>query len=305
MPVRRSRQQGRDEEREIEADVAHRSEASKPLRSRRGLSKGIWTRSTNPLERLELLAGDDDAVAAFLDEIACAGRASGDARRAGADEHARGSGRLRRGAPKAVTALESLGRHGYHAFRPTLGWGRAARAALLRRARRPLRRRLVSPPGVDRPAHLTLAARDPSARRLEGNWSCCARALRRHGAVEIFKRRGGRPALFRHRRAADLAVRDARAGSRGSWKRLVGNRVRHRRTAITLVGSWIVLRGAAMASRRIRLASRGPLQAVWTAVGHCGRPPRDQSRKFAIIAIALTVLAWIVLPAIVGLALTT
>jgi hypothetical protein len=74
-------------------------------------------------------------------------------------------------------------------------------------------------------------------------------------------------------------------------------------TVIALAASWVVLRGAAMASRRIRLATRAPLEAVWATVGSCGRPPRDKSRKFAIVAIALTVGAWIVLPAVVTVAL--
>jgi hypothetical protein len=73
-------------------------------------------------------------------------------------------------------------------------------------------------------------------------------------------------------------------------------------TAFALAASWIVLRGAAMASRRIRLTTRGPLRGVWTAVGWCGSS-RDQSRKFATVAIVLTTAAWIVLPAAVAIAL--
>jgi hypothetical protein len=76
-------------------------------------------------------------------------------------------------------------------------------------------------------------------------------------------------------------------------------------TLIALAASWVVLRGAAMASRRIRLATRVPLEAVWAAVGSCGQPPRDRSRKFAVVAIAVTVGAWIVLPAVVTVALAS
>lgn len=60
-----------------------------------------------------------------------------------------------------------------------------------------------------------------------------------------------------------------------------------------------------MASKRIRLATRAPLAAVWTAVGWAHRPPRDQSRKFAIVAIVLTVLAWLGLPAVAALVVWT
>jgi hypothetical protein len=52
-----------------------------------------------------------------------------------------------------------------------------------------------------------------------------------------------------------------------------------------------------MASRRIRLATRVPLQALWDAVGSAGAPPHDQSGKFAIVAIVVTTLRWFVVPA--------
>ena len=75
--------------------------------------------------------------------------------------------------------------------------------------------------------------------------------------------------------------------------------------AVVLVISAVILRGAAIASRRIRLATRAPLEALWEAVGWCGRPPHDQSRKFAIIAIVLTTLAWVVFPALVVIGVLT
>jgi hypothetical protein len=67
----------------------------------------------------------------------------------------------------------------------------------------------------------------------------------------------------------------------------------------------VVLRGAAMASRRIRLATRGPLQNLWSVIGNCGNPPHDQSRKFAIVAIVLTTLLWFVVPFVIALAVLT
>jgi len=69
--------------------------------------------------------------------------------------------------------------------------------------------------------------------------------------------------------------------------------------------SWVVLRGSAMASNRIRLSTRQPVQAVWDSVGNCGRPPRDGTRKFAAVSIVLMAGVWIVLPALVALALAT
>lgn len=74
---------------------------------------------------------------------------------------------------------------------------------------------------------------------------------------------------------------------------------------VVVSASWIILRGAAMASRRIRLCARAALEDLWRTVGYCGTPPTDESRKFATVAIALTVCAWIVVPAAVGVALAT
>ena len=50
---------------------------------------------------------------------------------------------------------------------------------------------------------------------------------------------------------------------------------------------------------------REPLRAVWDDVGHCGTPPRDGCRTFAIVSIGLMVGVWIVLPTLVALALAT
>jgi hypothetical protein len=66
-----------------------------------------------------------------------------------------------------------------------------------------------------------------------------------------------------------------------------------------------VLRGAALASRRIRLSVSPPLSALWRTVGSCGKPPQDPSRRFAVVAISLTLGVWIVLPLLVTLSLAT
>jgi hypothetical protein len=74
---------------------------------------------------------------------------------------------------------------------------------------------------------------------------------------------------------------------------------------VVLLVSAVVLRGAAVASRRIRLATRAPLQALWDAIGSAGAPPRDQSRKFAVVAILVTTLTWFVLPAALAIVFLT
>jgi hypothetical protein len=74
---------------------------------------------------------------------------------------------------------------------------------------------------------------------------------------------------------------------------------------ISLAASWVILRGAALASRRIRLATLGPAQTLWATIGWCGKPPRDQSRTFVIISVALTLGSWILVPLLVGIALAS
>jgi hypothetical protein len=70
-----------------------------------------------------------------------------------------------------------------------------------------------------------------------------------------------------------------------------------------VIGPYRSSAGTAMASRRIRLSTREPLAALWTSIGNCGKPPKDRSRKFAIVAISLTMAVWIILPTIVGIAI--
>jgi hypothetical protein len=74
---------------------------------------------------------------------------------------------------------------------------------------------------------------------------------------------------------------------------------------IALGLSWVILHGAAMASRRIRLATHAPAQRLWTSIGWCGRPPKGQVRTFVIVAVSLTLTAWIVFPILVTLAIAT
>lgn len=74
---------------------------------------------------------------------------------------------------------------------------------------------------------------------------------------------------------------------------------------VVLGASWFILRGAALASRRIRLALNGPANTLWDAVGWCGKPPKDQTRTFVIVALALTFGAWIIIPVLIGIALAT
>jgi hypothetical protein len=53
------------------------------------------------------------------------------------------------------------------------------------------------------------------------------------------------------------------------------------------------------ARRRIHLALDEPVRAVYETIGACGPPPKDQTTNFAIYAIALFLLAWFVIPAVI------
>lgn len=263
----------------------------------------------NPIERLELLAGDDEAIASFLDQIDVTGPRDREmlgelARtRTLADPE-----RFPTAHRRAVAALETLARHGYH------GSGAARFAGPARNLVRWLIQLVARYVVV---SYLRQAALDLRnlywLREIETESPSADRAeLRRarydaEGLVTIFKRREiGLPSFVIGGLLIPVFATGWRLAQgvafRNWWVALVTGLV----TVLVVVGgSWVILRGAAMASRRIRLSTRSPLEEVWRAVGHCGKPPRDQSRKFAIVAISLTVGAWIVLPAAVAIAFTS
>jgi hypothetical protein len=72
---------------------------------------------------------------------------------------------------------------------------------------------------------------------------------------------------------------------------------------VSLLASWVLLHGAAVAHRRSGLIMKEPLAALWETIGHAGNPPRDNSVQFAAIAVTLTTVAWFVIPVAVGLAI--
>jgi len=55
---------------------------------------------------------------------------------------------------------------------------------------------------------------------------------------------------------------------------------------------------AGVSRRRIRLTTELPARALWEVVGSAGDPPKDQSFLFAIIAIVLAVLSWVLVPVV-------
>ena len=58
--------------------------------------------------------------------------------------------------------------------------------------------------------------------------------------------------------------------------------------------SWILVKGSAVARRRIRLTAENPIKALYEIIGRCGNPPGNMSTVFAVISLILTVVSLIV-----------
>jgi hypothetical protein len=68
-------------------------------------------------------------------------------------------------------------------------------------------------------------------------------------------------------------------------------------TSLFGIVAWVILRGAAVARRRIRLTTERPMAALWETMGRAGQPPQDRARTFAAYGIILTAVSWFVVPA--------
>jgi hypothetical protein len=260
----------------------------------------------NPIERLELLAGDDDAVAAYLDEIDVSSPRDREMLGELARTHALADpASFPVAHRRLIAALESLGRHGYHGsraggslgpLRPVVRFlvqlvARFVVVAYLRDLSRDLRnlywlREMEAEDGSHEMKLLRAA-------RIDGEGLTTILSRRQLG-LPTFLVGGAFVSVFA------TAGRAAQGIAFGSWWAAAVTGVVG--ALIGVGGAWVILRGAATASRRIRLSTRAPLEAVWAAIGNCGRPPRDQSRKFALIGIALTVGAWLIVPLVVAIA---
>ncbi|MDW3217038.1 MAG: hypothetical protein R8F63_00385 [Acidimicrobiales bacterium] len=70
---------------------------------------------------------------------------------------------------------------------------------------------------------------------------------------------------------------------------------------LSTIASWVILRGAAVARRRIVLTTEKPFRALYETIGRCGNPPGDSARQFALISVIVLVAGWALVPIIVGL----
>lgn len=261
----------------------------------------------NPLERLQLLAGDDAAIAAFFDEIDVRSPREREllAEIARASPLARPE-RLLADHQRVLVALESLRRHGHHGWRAPhrLGPARAPVRFLVELVARYVVVSYVKRIAVELRNLFWLREMEEPVGS-PGRKSLQRARLDGQALVEITKGRElGVPTFV----VGGLLV----PAGLSVWRLASGFSYEHWWIAVlvgvvgVLVGlgiSWVVLRGAALAGRRIRLSVTGPLRELWTTVGSCGAPPRDQSRTFTLIAISLTVGVWIVLPLLVTLSL--
>ena len=261
----------------------------------------------NPLERLRLLSGDDDAVAAFLDEL----EVSTPREREMLAELARPSPlarpeRFDADHRRAIEALETLRRHGFHGSQAAAGLGPLR--YVVRWLIELVARYLV----ISHVKNVVTQLRNLYwAREMEAASNSPELKLLRparfdaQALVEIMRSREiGVPSFVLAGILIPLTAtlwRLASGFTFASW--WVATLVGLVGVAIGVGLSWVVLHGAALASSRIQLSVREPLRTVWDDVGHCGAPPKDGCRRFAVLAIVLTAGVWIVLPTLVALAL--
>jgi hypothetical protein len=261
----------------------------------------------NPIERLKLLAGNDDEIAQYLERIEVTSPREREMLREIA--RTRPLADLDRFPPahrNMIEALESLARHGYH------GTGAARRAGPLRWLIRW---------GVQLVARYVVVSH-------VRNVSTRMRNLYIVREAQALPESKERLELSRARRDGDRIVDALQARELGVPTFLVagalvplfavigritgvlhstlwGTVIGIAGMLIALAASWVILRGTALASRRIRLATTGPAKALWDAIGWCGTPPRDQTRTFVIVSLTLTIGAWIIVPVLVAIALAT
>lgn len=75
--------------------------------------------------------------------------------------------------------------------------------------------------------------------------------------------------------------------------------------SVMVAASWGLLKGAAISRQRIKLTTDQPLEALYQTIGRCGRPPQDQARIFALLALILMAIAWIAVPIALGASILT
>ena len=261
----------------------------------------------NPIERLKLLSENDEGLAEYLDAIEVTSPREREMLREISRTRPLAQPELFPQAHRNMAeALESLARHGYHGtsagrragpFRAAIRWGvqlvaRYLVVSYIKSTSTKLRnlyglREIQAVPGsVER--HELRRARLDAERMVDALQTkelALPAFLLGGAAIPVFASIGRITGILEKTWVATLIG-------------VVG-------MLIALAASWVILRGAALASRRIRLATRGPLQALWKTIGWCGNPPKDSTRTFVLISVGLTVGCWIIVPILVAIGLAT
>jgi hypothetical protein len=252
------------------------------------------------LEQLRLLGADDAATDRILAEMGGEGRVEHEMiRELAARRPLAHPDRVVEAHGVAMRALEVLARNGSRppSSLPRLGPLRPVAAFLVQNVIRYIVRQHQS--------RVLDAIRDLYARRL--GWMPSEHPMRislqrarldvERSTLSYKKNPGGIPTFL----VGGAAVSSLAQGSRGVVSAAAGSRagviVAVAATFVLLAAvSWVILQGAAVARPRIRLTMDRPLDALWQTVGWAGRPPRDNAKAFAVVAIVLTILGWLLLP---------
>jgi hypothetical protein len=261
----------------------------------------------NPIERLKLLSGNEDEISKYLDAIEVTSPREREMlheisrTRALADVE-----KFPQAHRNMVEALESLARHGYHGTTAGRGLGplRAAAAFAvqlvarylvvthIRNTTRQMRnlyglREIQALPSTDERRELRRA-------RMDSDRMIAALETREIGLPVFVYGALAVPVLAAIGRATGLLESTL-------WGTVIGLAG----TAIAIVVSWVILRGAALASRRIRLAARGPHEVLWKTIGWCGKPPKPQTKTFVIVSVGLLLAAFIIVPILIAVSVAT
>ncbi len=261
----------------------------------------------NPIERLKLLGENDEDLARYLDSIEVTSPREREMMREIARTRPLAKPELFPQAHRNMAeALESLARHGYHGtvagkgtgpLRGGIRWGvqlvaRYLVVSHIRNTSTRLRnlyglREIQAVPG-------TLERRELRRARMDADRMVAALETKELALPAFLLGGAAIPLVASLGRITGILSRTWVAVAIGIAGML-----------IALAASWVILRGAALASRRIRLATRGPLNALWGTIGWCSTPPKDSTRTFVLVSVGLTLGCWILVPILVAIGLAT
>ncbi|HZQ84340.1 MAG TPA: hypothetical protein VFA83_05860 [Acidimicrobiales bacterium] len=260
------------------------------------------------LEQFRVLGdSDQDATDRLLGELGAAGKVEQDmvAELAGTQALAHPE-RFADAHAIAMHALEVLNRNG---SRPPS----QLKAGVLTGIANPLVQQVVRYIVRSHQTHVITSIRDLYSRRLA--WARVgdparialvrARIDTERATASYKQASGGIPTVLAGGAAVSSVAQVARSGASAAAGSRVGVIVAILATFVLLAAAyWLILQGAAVARRRIRLTMDRPLGALWETIGNCGHPPQDTAGSFAVIAIALFAVGLVIIPLGVLLAFT-